>query len=321
MGMPIIEYRIVKDEKEVWVTKELLEASVKKGYNLTPQQRTSYAKPAWLVNSESETPKILILDDFSRAIPMVLQACMRIVDEQGFMSWSLPKGSTVILTTNPSDGEFQVSEMDSAMESRYLKIKMKASVEDWARDYAENNIDERFTNFMLKTPEVIEGTSNDKGDVLQKANLRTWTKFFHSISGIKDLSSNWTTVFNIGQNSIPVEDLILLNQFIKNGLDKLISVDNMLNDNIEKTLKQLEKVIGVGDKKRQDLSALISKRLLNHALNNHKSFSKDQINNYAMILESDLLKPDLVYLSLKKLNTLLPSLISDHPKLVDKMIM
>ena len=63
---------------------------------------------------------MLVLDDYNRGSSLMLNACMRITDEQETASWSLPKGSTVILTSNPDDGEesFNVSSGDSAQKSR-----------------------------------------------------------------------------------------------------------------------------------------------------------------------------------------------------------
>lgn len=42
---------------------------------------------------------------------------MTLIDEQSYTSWALPKGSTIILTCNPSDQDFMVQSEDSAQAS------------------------------------------------------------------------------------------------------------------------------------------------------------------------------------------------------------
>ena len=54
---------------------------------------------------------------------------------------------------------------------------------------------------------------------------------------------------------------------------------------------------------------------MNYTLVNHKKFSKDMVDTYAEIMESDYMSPDLVLLSVKKTTKLFPQLIA-RPKLI-----
>ena len=62
---------------------------------------------------------------------------MTLIDEQKYISWGLPKGSTIVLTCNPSDQDFMVQQEDSAQATRRLKVNMKADVNIWASEFAE----------------------------------------------------------------------------------------------------------------------------------------------------------------------------------------
>lgn len=328
-GFPIVEYELCKDGECFWVSDKLLKDWLIQGYKSTGNQRTSFATPAEL-QGKHDKPIVLVYDDFNRGTPMMMNACMRVVDEQAYVSWKLPLGSTVILTCNPDDttDNFMVTSLDTAQSSRFIKIKMKASVEDWARDYAEKvGIPDPFINFLLKHPEIIEGTDQTKdGQVVVKGNLRMWTKFFHLIGGYaKDLTANWMNVFRLGQNCLPEEHLILLHKFIEDKLDKIMTIEDMLNKDIEDVTKSLRVVIGEGSRKRNDLSAIISKRLLNYALVNSSKYNKKMIENYCDLLESSLLKPDLVLISLSKVGSGLlklngQALIIARPALQKKLI-
>lgn len=233
-------------------------------------------------------------------------ACMTLIDEQRYISWGLPEGSTIILTCNPSDQDFMVQQEDSAQATRRLKINMRADVNIWASEFAEGyGVDGRCINFMLKHPEIIEG-ANEKGkngETLAKGNLRIWTKFFDSISGIPSFDKELGLIMNLGMGSLPQEHVIIFTQFIKNGLDKLASPEQLLTNDIKWSLGELKSVIKDGANKRQDIAAIMTKRLLNYAVVNEGSYTKKMVENYAEILESGMLSVDLVIISLKKLCT------------------
>lgn len=161
-------------------------------------------------------------------------------------------------------------------------------------------------NFMLKHPEIIEGAveKDASGNVLAKGNLRIWTKYFDAISGIPDFNKDIDTIMNLGMGSLPHEHIITFTQFIRNGLDKLASPKQLLENKIDWSLKELKSVIKEGKNKRQDIAAIMTKRLLNYALVNHKDYTKDMVSNYAEILESGMLSMDLVIISVKKICTL-----------------
>ncbi len=314
VGFPITQYKVCKGQECLWIGDKLLNDYILQGYHATGESRMSYAKPEWLVEKEDK-PVILVLDDYNRGTPLMLNACMRITDEQETASWKLPKGSTVILTSNPDDDNeesFNVTSCDSAQKTRYLTLKMKPSVHDWAMDYAEKvGLPSPFINFMLKHPEIIEGSNQDsEGIQIKKGNLRIWSKFFHSVSGLaSNLSDNWSTVFLLGQNSLPLEHLLMLNKFIEDKLDKLPTPEQLIKSKGEDAVKSLKSVIGAGDKKRIDISAILSRRIMNYTLVNSKDFTKEMVNTYAEIMESEYMSPDLVLLSVKKTTKLFPELI------------
>jgi len=156
---------------------------------------------------------------------------------------------------------------------------------------------------MLKHPEVIEGAveKDKEGNTLAKGNLRIWTKYFDSISGIPDFNKDLDLIMNLGMGSLPNEHIVLFTTFIKNGLDKLASPHQLLTNDIEWSKKELKSVIKEGKDKRQDIAAIMTKRLLNYALVNEKDYTKKMVTNYAEILESGMLSTDLCIISLKKL--------------------
>lgn len=306
IGLPLYEYKVCKGKKEedcVWVSDKVLPHYINMGYTALNESRTSYAIPSW-IQGRQDKPILLVLDDFNRCTPMMANATMTLIDEQKYISWGLPLGSTIVLTCNPSDQDFMVQSEDSAQKTRRLQIHMKAHVDTWASEFAEGyGLDSRCINFMLKHPEIIEGAidTDKQGNVLAKGNLRIWTKYFDSISGIPDFEKNLDLIMNLGMGSLPAEHITLFTVFIKNGLDKLATPQQLLNNDIEWSKKELKSVIKEGKEKRQDIAAIMTKRLLNYALVNEKDYTKKMVQNYAEILESGMLSTDLCIISLKKL--------------------
>ena len=303
VGLPSYEYEIKKGHEVKLVTDKVLASFLTMGYEARGANRTSYAKPSWIQGKEDK-PVLLTLDDYNRVTPMMANACMTLIDEQKYISWGLLEGSTIVLTCNPSDQDFMVQSEDSAQATRRLKINMKAHVDTWASEFAEPyGLDGRCINFMLKHPEVIEGAvEKDKdGNTLAKGNLRIWTKYFDSISGIPDFQKDLDMIMNLGMGSLPSEHITLFTVFIKNGLDKLASPYELLTKDIDWSKKELKSVIKEGKDKRQDIAAIMTKRLLNYALANEKDYTPKMVDNYAEILESGMLSVDLCIISMKKL--------------------
>ena len=178
---------------------------------------------------------------------------------------------------------------------------------------------------MLKHPEIIEGSTpskTDDGQVMSKGNLRIWTKYFDSIKTIKDFSKEIDLVMNLGSGSLPEEHVLMFATFIKNGLDKLPSPDELLKKDIKWSLQQLKDNIREGKDKRQDIAAILTKRLLNYSIVNEKNFTNDMVESYAEMMESGFLSSDLVLLSLRKLVGLskFKTLILKRPKLQKMLV-
>lgn len=91
-----------------------------------------YAIPMWLKSLDPNKGTILNLDDFSRTTEAISQAVMEIICRQEYISWKLPANTTIILTENPNNGDYNVNESDEAMASRYMKFDIKFDINSWA---------------------------------------------------------------------------------------------------------------------------------------------------------------------------------------------
>ena len=120
VGFPQMEYecqvkRRVQDkdgnfkvkvlDKTVWLNSHQLKSDdPNMKYVQTGKTRMAYAKPAW-VPEYNENGCLFLLDDFGRCNQQLSQAVMELILTQGYVSWKLPKKTSIILTSNPDNGQ------------------------------------------------------------------------------------------------------------------------------------------------------------------------------------------------------------------------
>jgi nucleoside-triphosphatase THEP1 len=255
VGFPVKEFKIQnKEGKSTWIMETQIDAAMKKGYKVV-EKRMAHAAPEW-IQGRTEGG-FLVLDDYTRADHRFMQATMEILDRQEYISWSLPKNWHVILTTNPDNGEYQVTSLDDAQKTRFISTEVKFDANVWARWAEKVNIDGRCINFLLMNPEIVT----------QKVNPRSITTFFNSISSIQKFEDELPLINMIGDGSIGEEPSALFAMFINNKLDKIISPEQILtNDDWNYVKGSLTGCIGKDDDFRADISSIISTRIINFAL-------------------------------------------------------
>ncbi len=255
VGFPVKEFKIQnKEGQSTWIMETQIDAAMKKGYKVV-EKRMAHAAPEW-IQGRTEGG-FLVLDDYTRADHRFMQATMEILDRQEYISWSLPKNWHVILTTNPDNGEYQVTSLDDAQKTRFISTEVKFDSNVWARWAEKVNIDGRCINFLLMNPEIVT----------QKVNPRSITTFFNSISSIQKFEDELPLINMIGDGSIGEEPSALFAMFINNKLDKIISPEQILtNDDWNYVKGSLTGCIGKDDDFRADISSIISTRIINYSL-------------------------------------------------------
>lgn len=298
VGFPLKEFQISKSYdgvvKTKWVTEMEAERAIKdSSVRLTGLKRTSYAPPEWI--SAKGNGGILLLDDYTRGSQIMMQACMDLIYTQEYYSWKLPQDWHIILTTNPDNGDYQVTSMDEAQKTRFISCKLKFDVDCWAKWAEETSMDNRCINFVLKHPELI-------GD---KTNPRSMTTFFNSISGFENFADHLPIVQMIGEGSIGPEATTLFTTFIHNKLDQLPHPSEIMENkiNAETCVQRLTDVIGHGDSYRADIASILTTRIINYSVNFSKSNPIDDkyLEKVEKITTSDALTIDLKYMFIRNI--------------------
>lgn len=330
-GWPIKEHYICKPDGDCkWVTAEVIDAYAKAGWEITDETRMSYAIPAWLKNAGDDRGILLVLDDFSRCTNQVAQSVMEITCRQEYLSWKLPFGSTVLLTTNPDNGDYQVTSFDEAQKTRFISFDVKWDVDSWAKWAEENELDSRAINFLLSYSYELMDRSVAKE---AKVNARNYTMFSNIISGIDDWSkpANLATILQIASGCFLDDDDIvggLFTTFIGNKLDKLLTPEELITKDWKYVKHELEKCLYDGKNYRADIGSIITTRFINYSLHYFsKKGSKTDlvINRILDLIDNDqvLLTEDLIYNLARTLNDKYPVKCNKlllNPKILSKLV-
>jgi nucleoside-triphosphatase THEP1 len=254
VGFPVKEFLVRNQEgKQRWITEAQVSGALRSGYTVA-DKRMSHAAPEW-IQGKGEGG-FLILDDYTRADHRFMQATMEILDRQEYVSWKLPKNWHVILTSNPDNGDYNVTSLDVAQKTRFISVEMKYDAAVWAKWAETAGIDGRCINFMLMHPELVT----------QRVNPRAITTFFNAISSIPKFEEQLPLIQMIGEGSVGADFSSMFTMFINNKLDKIISPEDILTKDEAYVKGAIVASVGQGDDFRADLSSVIATRVINYAL-------------------------------------------------------
>ena len=255
IGFPVKEFKVKNSEgKVLWVTEQEISLASEKGYKVI-DKRMSHAKPAWIQGKKDGG--ILILDDFTRADHRFMQAVMEICDRQEYVSWKLPKNWHVILTTNPDNGDYNVTSLDVAQQTRFISVDLKFDEKVWAKWAESVGMDNRCINFLLMHPELVT----------QKVNPRSITTFFNAISSIEKFEEQLPMIQMVGEGSVGLDFSSMFTMFINNKLDRIISPEDIMTKDTKYVFSSLKSMIGEDDEFRADISSVVSTRVVNYLVN------------------------------------------------------
>lgn len=289
IGWQVREFKTVDGE---WINEKQTENNKVK---LTNETRTSWCPPKWVPTDTKGG--VLILDDWNRADPRFTQAVMELIDRGEYVSWKMPQNWTIVLTSNPDNGDYSVNTVDPAQRTRYLTVEMSFNHKDWAAWAEFNNIDSRCINFVLMNPEII----NNK-----KVNPRAATKFFDVISSIKDFSDHLDFISTIG-HGLGEEFTTCFILAVQNRQDKIIDIADIFNMDFATVKQQMSDCTGFGGKKyKSSVGATIITRMVNYLakLNAEGKITKSHYNRLREFCDTPLLPKENYSYLLKEIATI-----------------
>ena len=326
VGMPMKECEVAWIENGQVKDKRWMPESQTKNLDLrlklTGRVRMSYAPPAWLPVDENPNGTIVFLDDYTRANSMFMQATMEIINTASYISWKLPKYTSIVLSSNPDDGQFSVTSLDNAQKTRFINFNLKLNIEDWAKWAEEAEIDGRAINFELLYGDEIFKKHNN----VQTVNPRSYTTFCKAISGLKDWNKPETLalILQISKGCFlnDKDNIIgnLFTTFIANKLDRLIQPKDMIELKWDTLEPKMKNCVYDNGQFRPEIASVLTIRFMNYVL--HLFGTKGGIKEsvvYDRILE--IVNNDEMLFSEDLIFHLVKTLITKYPGRTGKLLM
>lgn len=135
-------------------------------------------------------PVVLFLDELNRARPEVLQCVMDLALNKKLAGRYLPQGSQIISAVNEGD-EYQLTELDPALVSRFNIYRFEPSVEEWLAWAQAHELDVRVLNFIKKHPDWLDNKGSlehDECDLTKTPDRRAWKRVSDIIKPIDELN-------------------------------------------------------------------------------------------------------------------------------------
>lgn len=137
--------------------------------------KTDFMLPYWFPLDNE--PVVLFLDELNRARPEVLQTIMDLTLNRKLAGKTLPEGSRIISAVN-NGNEYQLTDLDPALVSRFNIYEFEPTVEDWLLWAQNSGIDSRIINFISENPELLDSSDIDTAtDNLERTpDRRSWER-------------------------------------------------------------------------------------------------------------------------------------------------
>ncbi|MBR1639247.1 MAG: AAA family ATPase [Treponema sp.] len=198
--------------------------------------RTDFMLPYWF--PKDGKPVVLFLDELNRARPEVLQTVMDLTLNRKLAGKSLPVGSRIISAVNGGN-EYQLTELDPALVSRFNIYEFAPSVEDWLNWARSASIDSRIISFISSNPEYLDSDSasldSENAGLTPSPDRRSWERTSKIISSFEVLDSD---LLSLVAGIIGMQAAGLFFRFINDN--SLPSAKSLLCEGEKKNLNLLE---------------------------------------------------------------------------------
>lgn len=236
---------------------------------------TRFCPPDWFM-AACKSPKIILLDEFNRGTPEILNTAMQITLDFELNGNKLHPETRVYAAINAS-AEYSVNELDFAQADRFWTIDLEPTVEDWLTWATDTGVDPVLVDFIRQNPGHLRAKGQlEPGKVYP--SQRSWDKLNQAFrkagldlaaEGVPDL------LYPLSIGFVGLEAAITLRDFVKN-YENILSAEDIL-DNWKKVSKKVSKLSA--DKQ----NALLDKILV-HCKGN--TWTDDQMDNITAFVKT-----------------------------------
>lgn len=267
--------------------------------------KTDFMLPYWFPTDGK--PVVLFLDELNRARPEVLQTIMDLTLNRKLAGKTLPEGSRIISAVN-NGSEYQLTDLDPALVSRFNIYEFAPTVEDWLNWAEETGIDNRIISFIAENPELLDASDLDNNiDNLERTpDRRSWERTSQIIKNFTELTDLQKPIVSgiIGnrvtglffrfanENNVPSAKTILTGKFsdVISMLDKVNAIDfTQINNSLFRFIENSK----FDDKEKK----IVAKNLVNYFEYLNKNEKKEVQAHFAGLCSAETFPNCLVFIS------------------------
>ncbi len=147
---------------------------------------TTFSPPYWFPLDDK--PVVLFLDELNRARPEILQTIMDLALNKKLAGRKLPNGSRIVSAVNSGD-EYQLTDLDPALVSRFNIYTFKPDANEWLKWAAQNGFDERILHYIQTKPTRLDSyrLDEDESNLTKTPDRRAWEKVNNILKTVKEL--------------------------------------------------------------------------------------------------------------------------------------
>lgn len=207
--------------------------------------KTDFMLPYWFPTDGK--PVVLFLDELNRARPEVLQTIMDLTLNRKLTGKSLPQGSRIISAVN-NGSEYQLTDLDPALVSRFNIYEFEPTVEDWLLWAEQCGLDSRIISFISENPELLDASDipYETENLERTPDRRSWERTSQIIKNMPELTTEQMPLVSgiignqataqffrfVMEHDVPSAKTILLGDKTPEEITSQLSFANLTQTNI-----------------------------------------------------------------------------------------
>lgn len=118
--------------------------------------KTVYAPPSFLPTTGKG---LLVLEELNRCEKYMRSPCLQLMTARCLNDYMLPTGWLPVAALNPAGEAYDVQELDPALQSRFIRIQVRADVKSWLAWAAKNGVHPAVRSYVEQLDRVFESSN------------------------------------------------------------------------------------------------------------------------------------------------------------------
>jgi hypothetical protein len=200
------------------------------------EKTVHFAKPEWYPR-DPNSAGILFFDELNRASKEVLQAVFEICLDRRLDGLDLPDKWIIVSAVN-SDDDYDVVELDPALQDRFFHIDFEPSVKDWLSWANRSGIHKAITQFVSKNENLLDPPVSNLESGRVYPSRRSWEAFNEFINTLDLMNNNDEMLVLCAKGWLGREIAIMFQKYVSSEFSILDAKDVL--DDFEKNKKDIE---------------------------------------------------------------------------------